>query len=119
MTRPDSPANGACCRPTVAARYRVVEYGEWHAWFSSQVSQRALAGAVGHWISVSYDDPHRVEVVVEFLSIDAARRYEEFLLLPATRADDRQQGVLEHGAVWVATTSDAQRYVRRRKPDDA
>ncbi len=103
----------------VVARYRVAEYGNWLERFSSQNPQRALAGAAGHSISVSLDDPRRVEAVVEFVSLESARRYEEFLLLPSTRDGDRHDGVVEHGAVWVAIRSEHRAYADHTATDDA
>lgn len=78
-----------------------------------------LDGAVGHRISISVDDPRRVEVVVEFPSLELARRYEELLLLPHIRDDDRKAGVVEHGAVWIAMLWERRRYPSQVAGHDA
>ncbi len=96
--------------PVVAARFRIADYESWLERFSAQDERRSLAGAIGHSVSVSLDDPRRVEVVIEFSSLAAAREYEEFLLLSSTREGDRRDGVVEHGAVWVAFRSERRTY---------
>jgi hypothetical protein len=106
----DQRSGGSPGTPIVAARYRIAEYDSWLAGFAAHDDRRVLAGAVGHAISVSLDDPRRVEVIVEFSSLEAARRYEEHLLLASTRDGDRRDGVVEHGAVWVAVRAERRVY---------
>jgi hypothetical protein len=62
------------------ARFGVQDYGAWKERFDSDPVGRREAGAKGHRILRSVDDPNEVFVQVEFPSVEQARSFQERLL---------------------------------------
>ena len=91
-------------------RYRVADLARWRRLFALSETERRRAGAVGHRVCLSIDDPARVELILEFDSLEAAQAYERHLLSPAARAQHAQHSVFEHGAIWLASLVERRRY---------
>jgi heme-degrading monooxygenase HmoA len=59
----------------VIIRHKVAEYGKWKQSFDSHLNHRMAAGETGFRVFQSIDDPRDVTLVLDWESLDSARRF--------------------------------------------
>lgn len=59
----------------VIIRHKVADYTRWKEAFDAHLSKRKAAGEVGHRVMQSVDDPREVTLVLDWDSLERARRF--------------------------------------------
>jgi heme-degrading monooxygenase HmoA len=85
----------------LSLRHRVHDFHSWKAVFDDRLDARQAGKVTGHRLTRSADDPHEVEVVMEFQSRADAEAYRDYMEKPETRAALAQAGVEEHAPMWI------------------
>jgi len=75
----------------VIVRHKVADYGRWKEAFDGHLSVRKAAGEVGHRVLLSVDDPREVTVLLDWDSLERARRF--------AGSDDLKQTMKKSGVV--------------------
>jgi heme-degrading monooxygenase HmoA len=92
-------------------RHKVADYVRWKEAFDGHLSARKAAGEVGNRVLLSVDDPHEVTLLLDWDSLERARRF--------AKSDDLKQKMQQSGVVGdpdVSFLEDA--YVVRRSAAD-
>lgn len=95
----------------VIVRHKVADYGRWKEAFDGHLNARKAAGEVGHRVLLSVDDPREVTILLDWDSLERARRF--------AGSDDLKQTMKNSGVVGdpdVRFLEDAQT-VRRSAAD--
>jgi heme-degrading monooxygenase HmoA len=95
----------------VMVRHKVADYVRWKEAFDGHLSVRKAAGEVGNRVLLSVDDPHEVTLLLDWDSLERARRF--------AKSDDLKQKMQQSGVVGDADVSfleDA--YIVRRSAAD-
>ncbi len=95
----------------VMVRHKVADYVRWKEAFDGHLSARKAAGEVGNRVLLSVDDPHEVTLLLDWDSLERARRF--------AKSDDLKQKMQQSGVVGdpdVSFLEDA--YVVRRSAAD-
>ncbi len=75
----------------VMVRHKVADYVRWKEAFDGHLSARKAAGEVGNRILLSVDDPHEVTLLLDWDSLERARRF--------AKSDDLKQKMQQSGVV--------------------
>jgi hypothetical protein len=59
----------------VIIRHKVSDYGRWKEAFDSHLTTRKAGGELGHRLLLSVDDPRDVTLVLDWDSLERARRF--------------------------------------------
>jgi heme-degrading monooxygenase HmoA len=59
----------------VVIRHKVADYGRWKEAFDAHLSKRKAGGEMGHRLFVSVEDPRDVTIVMDWDSLERARRF--------------------------------------------
>lgn len=75
----------------VIVRHKVADYGRWKESFDSHLASRKAAGEVGSRILQSVDDPREVTILLDWDSLERARKF--------AGSDDLKQAMQQAGVV--------------------
>jgi heme-degrading monooxygenase HmoA len=75
----------------VMVRHKVADYVRWKEAFDGHLSARKAAGEVGNRVLLSVDDPHEVTLLLDWDSLERARRF--------AKSDDLKQKMQQSGVV--------------------
>lgn len=59
----------------VVVRHKVADYSRWKEAFDAHLNQRKAGGELGHRLFVSVEDPRDITVVMDWDSLERARRF--------------------------------------------
>ena len=65
--------------PTLRIEHSISDFGTWHAAFGRFAAQRREGGVLDERILQPVDDPHYVFIDLEFATVEAAQRFQQFL----------------------------------------
>jgi len=72
-------------------RHKVADYARWKEAFDGHLGARKAAGEVGHRVLLSVEDPRDVTVLLDWDSLERARRFAD--------SDDLKQTLKQSGVV--------------------
>jgi hypothetical protein len=75
----------------VIVRHKVADYGRWKEAFDGHLSVRKEAGEVGYRVLQSVDDPREVTILLDWDSLDRARKF--------AGSDDLKQKMQQSGVI--------------------
>lgn len=75
----------------VIVRHKVADYSRWKEAFDAHLSMRKAGGELGHRLFVSVEDPHDLTLVMDWDSLERARRF--------AGSDDLKQAMQKAGVV--------------------
>ncbi len=65
--------------PTLLIEHSISDFETWHAAFARFAARRKEGGVVSELIRQPVNDPHYVLVDLEFVTVEAARAFQQFL----------------------------------------
>jgi hypothetical protein len=65
--------------PTLLIEHSITDFDTWHEAFVRFAARRKEGGALRERVMQPVDDPHYVLIDLEFATLDAARRFQQFL----------------------------------------
>jgi heme-degrading monooxygenase HmoA len=81
----------------VIVRHKVADYVRWKEAFDGHLNVRKAAGEVGHRVLLSVDDPREVTILLDWDSLERARRF--------ANSDDLKQKMQQSGVLGDADVS--------------
>ena len=75
----------------VIVRHKVADYARWKEAFDANLSTRKAGGELGHRLYASADDPRDVTIVLDWDSLERARRF--------ANSDELKQSMQKSGVV--------------------
>jgi hypothetical protein len=88
-------------------KHRVADYGKWKPAFDEHETARRQAGATGHSLHRSTDDPN---VVTATFHVDDVARAREFVASPDLRAVMERAGVQGQPEIWITEDVEDKHY---------
>ena len=65
--------------PTLLIEHSITDFTTWHDAFARLAARRTEGGVTAERIMQPVDDPHYVLIELEFVTLEAAQRFQQFL----------------------------------------